>query len=56
MWFNNPHRVKYPSTLYVTIKPLNSQGQYRTGIRSVITGDIEGMRKEYDQLMQETKE
>lgn len=56
MWFNNVRRQKYPSTLYITIKPLPSRGHYRPGIRSVLHGDIAGVRKQYDEIMQEDKE
>ncbi|CAF0859168.1 unnamed protein product [Rotaria sordida] len=53
LWFNHLHREKYPSTLYVTIKPLNSRGHYHPGIRSIVDGDIKGKRERYDQLQKE---
>jgi hypothetical protein len=53
MWFNQINRAKYPSTLYVTIKPLNPPNNFRPGLRSVLEGDIEQMREEYRQLKPE---
>ncbi|CAF3431313.1 unnamed protein product [Rotaria sp. Silwood1] len=53
LWYNHSHREKYPSTLYVTIKPLNARGHYHPGIRSIVDGDIKGMRERYDQLAKE---
>lgn len=50
------HRQKYPSTLYVTIKPLNARGRYHPGIRSVVDGDIEGMRERYNQITKDVEE
>jgi hypothetical protein len=56
MWFNNIHREKYPSTLYVTIKPLNKPNYFRPGLRSALDGDIEQIRKEYEELKIELEE
>ncbi|CAF2659041.1 unnamed protein product [Rotaria sp. Silwood2] len=56
LWFNHLHREKYPSTLYITIKPLNSRGHYHPGIRSIVDGDIKGMREQYDKLVQENND
>lgn len=56
MWFNQLNRIKYPSTLYVTIKPLNKPRFYRPGLRSALDGDIEQMRKEYQELTVELDE
>ncbi|CAF4851274.1 unnamed protein product, partial [Rotaria sp. Silwood1] len=53
LWYNHSPREKYPSTLYVTIKPLNARGHYHPGIRSIVDGDIKGMRERYDQLAKE---
>ncbi|CAF3764743.1 unnamed protein product [Rotaria socialis] len=55
-WYAHMNRQKYPSTLYVTIKPLDSRGRYHPGIRSVVDGDIEGMRERYNQLTKEIED
>ena len=56
MWFNHLHREKYPSTLYITAKPLNKPHYFRPGLRSALDGDIEQIRKEYQELKIELDE
>ncbi|CAF1425836.1 unnamed protein product [Adineta steineri] len=56
MWHNHMHRTKYPSTLYVTIKPLNIPTHFYPGLRSALDGGIEHMRNEYRQIKRELEE
>jgi hypothetical protein len=56
MWFTQMHREKYPSTIYVTIKPLNKPSHFRPGLRSALDGDIEHIRREYEELQLEVDE
>jgi hypothetical protein len=56
MWFAHMHREKYPSTLYVTLKPLNAPSHFRPGLRSALDGGIEQIREEYRQIKSELDE
>ena len=56
MWFANMNRQKYPSTIYVTIKPLSIPNSFRPGLRSALDGGIEQIREEYRQMQSELDE
>lgn len=56
MWYTQLQREKYPSTLYVTIKPLNIPTHFHPGLRSALDGGIEQMRNEYRQISRELEE
>ncbi|UJR37055.1 hypothetical protein I4U23_029760 [Adineta vaga] len=56
LWYNHMSRIKYPSTLYVTIKPLNIPNHFNPGIRSALDGGIEQMRNEYQQIKRDLAE
>ncbi|CAF1634662.1 unnamed protein product, partial [Adineta ricciae] len=56
MWYNHVPHTKYPSTLYVTVKPLNIPNHFHPGLRSALDGGIEQMRNEYRQIKRELEE